>query len=155
MQRQRSEVRGQRSEARERSKGRVERTSALAVGVVAIICFVATVAVRAQEPRALVAGLKMERSLSAGEKHAYTIHRDEGAAVIGAADQHGIDLVIDLFDPDGKLIRTDDSPNGTEGPEPIDLTAFRAGVYRLVIHDYVWWRGSLADGLLALIGRKG
>ena len=23
------------------------------------------------------------------------------------------------------------------------------------LHDYVWWRGSLADGLISLIGRRG
>ena len=54
--------------------------------------------------------------------------------LLGEADQHGVDLVIDIFGPDGKLIRTVDSPNGTEGPEPIDLTAFTSGQYKLVIH---------------------
>jgi enterochelin esterase family protein len=49
-------------------------------------------------------------------------------------DQHGIDLVVDISGPDGKLVRTIDSPNGSEGPEPIDLTAFQTGQYKLVIH---------------------
>lgn len=58
----------------------------------------------------------------------------EGEAVLGEADQHGVDLVIDIFGPAGKLIRTVDSPTGTEGPEPIDLTAFTTGTYKLVVH---------------------
>ena len=82
----------------------------------------------------LVGGLNEEHTLGPDEKHVYTITLEEGAAVIGKADQHGVDLVIDVLDPNGKLLYTVDSPNGTEGPEPIDLTAFRTGRYTLVIH---------------------
>jgi enterochelin esterase-like enzyme len=88
----------------------------------------------AQEPATLHAGFTQERTLGSNENHVYMISLDEGTAVLGEADQHGVDLVIDEFGPDGKLIRTVDSPNGTEGPEPIDLTAFTSGQYKLVIH---------------------
>jgi enterochelin esterase-like enzyme len=89
---------------------------------------------RGQEPRALTSGLSLERTLGPGENHVYAITLQEGSAVTGEANQHGVDLVVDVFDPDGKLIRTVDSGNGTEGPEPIDVTAPRTGLYRLVIH---------------------
>ena len=89
---------------------------------------------QAQEPTKLRPGFTEERSLGSSENQVYTISLDSGAAVLGEADQHGVDLVIDEFGPDGKLIRTVDSPNGTEGPEPIDLTASAPGQYRLVIH---------------------
>ena len=82
----------------------------------------------------LIAGFTQERTLSPSDDHIYTVTLTEGAAILGEADQHGVDLVIDEFGPDGKLIRTVDSPNGTEGPEPIDLTAFTMGEYKLVIH---------------------
>jgi len=88
----------------------------------------------AQEAQPLTNGLIQERTLGPGENHVYTVTLQEGAGVLGEADQHGIDLVVDIFGPDGKLIRTVDSPNGTEGPEPIDLTAFQTGLYKLVIH---------------------
>ena len=93
-----------------------------------------TSAVSAQEPQALASGLKEERTLGPGENHVYAITLQEGTAVIGEADQHGVDLVIDVHGPDGKLIRTVDSPNGTEGPEPIEVTAFQTGPYTLVVH---------------------
>ena len=86
------------------------------------------------DPTQLSPGFTEERSLGPNENHVYTISLDAGAAVLGEADQHGVDLVIDEFGPDEKLIRTVDSPNGTEGPEPIDLTASAPGQYRLVIH---------------------
>jgi enterochelin esterase-like enzyme len=82
----------------------------------------------------LIAGFYQERSLGPGENDVYMVSLNEGEAVVGEADQHGVDLVIDEFGPDGKLIRTVDSLNGTEGPEPIDLTAITAGQYKLVIH---------------------
>src|ERR1700733_8971609 len=86
-----------------------------------------------QEVLELNPGLNLERTLGPSDNHVYTVSLAEGAAILGEADQHGVDLVIDQFDPDGKLLMTVDSPNGTEGPEPIDLTASKAGVYKLVI----------------------
>jgi len=87
-----------------------------------------------QEPTKLQAGFHEERTLAPGQNDVYTVSLDSGAAILGAAVQHGIDLVIDEFGPDGRLISTVDSPNGTEGPEPIDLSAFTSGQYKLVIH---------------------
>lgn len=101
-------------------------------GLATILC--ALVSAGAQQPQVLVAGLNQEHTLGPGENHVYTITLHEGEAVVGEADQHGVDLVIDEFSPDGKLIRTVDSPNGTEGPEPIDVSAFAPGEYKLVIH---------------------
>jgi enterochelin esterase-like enzyme len=86
------------------------------------------------EPQKLSASFLQERTLDPGEEHVYVVALEEGSAVVGEADQHGVDLVIDIFGPEGKLIRTVDSPNGLEGSEPIDLTAFTPGTYRLVIH---------------------
>ncbi len=100
----------------------------------AAILFLDPSPAEAQEPTKLSPGFTEERSLGPSENHVYTVSLDAGAAVLGKADQHGVDLVIDEFGPDGKLIRTVDSPNGTEGPEPIDLTAFKPGQYKLVIH---------------------
>jgi len=102
--------------------------------VAAAMLFAYSSLAEAQEPTKLRPGFTEERSLGSNEKHVYTISLDAGAAVLGEADQHGVDLVIDEFGPNGKLIRTVDSPNGTEGPEPIDLTASAPGEYRLVIH---------------------
>ena len=102
-----------------------------------LIVALALAIAHAQQPTALVAGLNIERTLGTGETHTYTITLDEGAAIIGAADQRGVDLVVDFLDPDGKLIRSVDSPNGTKGPEPIDLTASKPGQYTLQIRMLV------------------
>jgi hypothetical protein len=98
------------------------------------ILFCTSSSAEAQEATKLSPGFTLERSLAPSENHVYTISLEQGAAVLGEADQHGVDLVIDEYGPDSKLLRTVDSPNGTEGPEPIDLTAFASGQYKLVIH---------------------
>jgi enterochelin esterase-like enzyme len=103
-----------------------------AFAAVAVLC--SYIPASGQQSTNLTPGLNQEQSLGPADNHIYTINLSEGAAVLGEADQHGVDLVIDIFAPDGKLIRTVDSPNGAEGPEPIDLTAFTAGEYKLVIH---------------------
>jgi enterochelin esterase-like enzyme len=100
----------------------------------AVAILLSTSPAQTQAPTKLHPGFTEEHTLGPHESHEYTITLDDGAAVLGEADQHGVDLVIDEFGPDGKLIRTVDSPNGTEGPEPIDLTAFAPGEYKLVIH---------------------
>jgi enterochelin esterase-like enzyme len=102
--------------------------------IAAAIVFSTSTPAEGQEPTKLSPGFTQERTLGAKENHVYTVSLDQGAAVLGEADQHGVDLVIDEYGPDGKLIRTVDSPNGTEGPEPIDLIAFATGQYKLVIH---------------------
>ncbi len=109
------------------------RVHSIAAFAAAILLYGSASAV-GQEPRNLTAGFNEERTLGPGGDHVYTVTLEDGAAILGEADQHGVDLVIDMFAPDGKLIRTVDSPNGTEGPEPIDLTAFSTGQYKLVIH---------------------
>jgi len=69
-----------------------------------VLC--ASAVARAQEPQPLLPGLNLERTLGPGEKHVYTITLQEGAAITGAAEQHGDDLVIDISVPDRKAIRT-------------------------------------------------
>ena len=79
------------------------------------------------EPIELIAGFTQEPTLGPSDNHIYTVTLTEEATIFGEADQHGVDLVIDEFGPDGRLIRTVDSPNGTEGPKSIDLTALTTG----------------------------
>ena len=102
------------------------------LGAVLLFCLPALAL--AQTPKLLEPGFHEERQLSSSDNYAYSVQLSDGGAVLGEADQHGVDLVVDVFGPDGNLIRTIDTPNGTEGPEPIDVTATATGQYKLVIH---------------------
>jgi hypothetical protein len=78
--------------------------------IIAITALCSSVAARGQGPSQLMAGFNQERSLGPGENHAYVVRLTEG------------------------MIRIVDRPNGTGGPEPIDLTAITRGHHKLVIH---------------------
>ena len=82
----------------------------------------------------LVAGMRLERTLSVSEKHIYTAELENGMAILAEIIQDGIDLVIDIYNPDGKLIKQIDSPNGTNGSEPIDFTANKSGKHKFVVY---------------------
>lgn len=82
---------------------------------------------------ALAPGLKLDLDLSAAESHVYSVKLESGAALIGRVQQQGIDVAIDVYAPDGAMTRFD-SPNGAQGPEPIDYTALAGGTYRVEIH---------------------
>ncbi|MDT7540103.1 MAG: erythromycin esterase [Acidobacteriota bacterium] len=75
----------------------------------------------------------IERELKAGETHAYKITLEAGQFLNAAANQRGIDVVVRIFAPDGSKIAEIDSPNGTQGDEPIALEAKTAGTYRIEI----------------------
>ncbi len=78
--------------------------------------------------------MRLERELTAADEHVYFAELEEGGAVVGEADQDGVDLVVDVIAPDGHLLTRADSPNGTHGPEPFDVTALQMGTYKFVIH---------------------
>src|SRR5262245_58108389 len=101
------------------------------------------VAQAGQDERELVSTMPIERELSGGETHAYRIALISGQFLHVVVDQRGIDVVVLLFDPEGKKLEEVDSPNGTVAPEPISLIAQASGNYRLEIRS---WQKSVKAG---------
>ncbi len=89
----------------------------------------------AQEVRVLALGKPIERELRAGEVHAYQMTLRPGQYLHVVVDQRGIDVVVTLFGPDGKQLTEVDSPNGTQGPEPVSVIAEVGGNYRLEVRS--------------------
>lgn len=83
-------------------------------------------------------GIPIERKLSAGQTHSYTISLKKDQFVQLAVDQRDIDVVVRVFVPDGKLLREFDSPTGSEGVEDVQIISEFAGTYRVEV-------GALAD----------
>ena len=75
----------------------------------------------------------VERTLAAKETHAYTITLEAGQFLDAAVNQRGVDVVVRLFAPDGKLLAEIDSPNGSQGDEPVALEAKSGGRYRIEV----------------------
>ncbi len=80
-------------------------------------------------------GKPVERELKGGEVHAYSIQLKSNQLLNLIVDQRGIDVVVELFAPDDKLLREVDSPNGTQGPEPLTIVAETSGEYQLKVRS--------------------
>ena len=86
--------------------------------------------------RWLEEGKPIERQLSGGESHSYQLNVSSGQYARVVVEQKGIDVVVNLFGPDGKLITAVDNPNGSQGAETVHITAEATGTYRLEVTSF-------------------
>lgn len=70
-------------------------------------------------------------SIKAGETHSYQLSLKTNQYFSLRVEQLGIDVVVDAFGPDSKLIEEFDTPNGDKGPEVVTLVAPSNGDYRI------------------------
>src|SRR3954447_8278619 len=82
---------------------------------------------------ALEPGKAIERAMAGGEIHEYKVSLEAGQFLHVTVDQRGIDLMVTVLGPDGKRIAEVDSPNGDNGPEPVEVVATATGDYRVEI----------------------
>lgn len=87
----------------------------------------------AQSPTPLQPGTPIERELTRGQVHTFTIDLDENNLVQLVVEQKGIDVVIVINSPAGKFLNDYDTPNGPNGPENISFVALTGGTYSLAI----------------------
>jgi hypothetical protein len=80
-----------------------------------------------------VPGSGIERTLANGQRHSFTISLEKDQFLQLVVEQHGIDVVVRAFSPEGKSLGEFDTPNGTEGPENVSLISDTAGVYRIEV----------------------
>ncbi len=86
-----------------------------------------------QDARELKIGVPVERELAGGEAHTYRITLMAGQYMRAVVEQKGIDVIATLFAPNGQKFFEVDSPNGTQGPEPVSLITQAAGEYQLKV----------------------
>ena len=72
----------------------------------------------AKDVRWLDQGKPIERELSGGESHSYQLNITTGQYARVIIEQKGIDVVVSVFGPDGKLITAVDNPNGSQPRHP-------------------------------------
>jgi len=73
--------------------------------------------------------------MKGGETHVYHLNLAASQFLHAVVDQRGIDVVVKLFAPGGKQVFQVDSPNGTQGPEPVWVIAEASGSYRLEVRS--------------------
>lgn len=85
------------------------------------------------EATRLEQGQPVERELAGGKAQTYLIKLEAGQFLRAVVEQRGIDVAVRLYAPGGQQLLEVDSPNGTEGPEPVSLIASVAGDYKLEV----------------------
>src|SRR5262245_39143915 len=88
-----------------------------------------------KDVRSLEMGKPIERELAGGQSHLYQIMLAAGQYLSVVVDQRGVDVVAALLGPDSNKLIEVDSPNGTEGPEPVSWIVEMAGLYRLEVRS--------------------
>ncbi len=102
--------------------------------VTALLLLLGSVALwRSRQITRLEPGRATRRTLAPGGLHAYRIRLHSGDYLSLVVEQRGVDVVARLFGPSGGAIVEVDSPNGSRGPEPVEIVAADSGLYRLEI----------------------
>ncbi len=81
----------------------------------------------------LKAGDKVEREIGGSEAHAYAVELRSGDLLRAVVEQKGADVLVSASAPDGAQLAEVDSPNGTQGTEPLLLIAKASGRYALSV----------------------
>ncbi len=89
--------------------------------------------VLAQDVTRLDSDTLIWQELAAGEAHHYAIALDSGWFAFIAVEQRGIDVIVRVRGPDGAPVAEVDSPNGTQGIEPVLLFTELSGDYRIEV----------------------
>ncbi len=84
---------------------------------------------------ALERGKPIQRELAGGQSHTYRLDLAAGQFCQIVVDQRGVDVVVELFAPDGKKLIEVDGPNDRNGPEQLSLVADAAASYRLHVRS--------------------
>jgi CubicO group peptidase (beta-lactamase class C family) len=88
----------------------------------------------AQDASPITAGQVVQGTLVDTTARSFTIELDEDSFVVGAADQLSVDVVVQIFGPDDKLLGRFDGPG--EGPEPFQFETKVAGLHRIEIAPF-------------------
>src|SRR5690348_2878152 len=78
-------------------------------------------------------GTPIERPISVGQTHTFTVTAPEDNFVQITVEQRGIDVVVAIYSPGGKKLGEYDSPNGEDGPENISFVVIEKGSYRVQV----------------------
>ena len=94
--------------------------------------------IAANSPGSAEAGLPaapQRRDLAPPAVHDYAMPLRRAESIELVVTQVGIDVVVEAFGPDGKLVASVDSPNGNHGDESLELIAATDGNHRLVVRS--------------------
>jgi erythromycin esterase len=99
---------------------------------VVIFCYTAM----AQTPVPISRSTKLEATLKPGSAHDYALRLARGESAEIVVHQQGVDVVVELKSPGGKVFDTIDSPTGRNGDEVVEIIAQESGAYGLQVRPF-------------------
>ncbi len=81
-------------------------------------------------------GSPIQQVIGGYVRHVYFVRMLKGQYARVVVRQKGIDVVVASFDPNREKMDEVDSPNGTQGLEPVSLIAKTAGSYNLEVRSF-------------------
>lgn len=81
-------------------------------------------------------GSSLEGTIAPSQASVYTALLNEGDTALFTVTQIGIDLVVDVIDPQGTTVDSVDSPTGRNGEEAVEVHADRGGLYTLRLRPF-------------------
>lgn len=100
-------------------------------------------------------GASLERSIAPGETHSYDFGLTAGDFIELAVEQVGVDVVLRLFDPEGRKLLEADLPIADRGSEGLFAVVERDGVHKAEVEA---WESESPEGRYVArvsIGRAG
>ena len=88
----------------------------------------------------IAVGKEYTDSLATGSSHIYTLEADSGQFVFGMADQHTVDVKIEVTDPSGNIVGAFDTP--ARGREVLQFDTESAGLFRIKVSPFEEEEGS-------------
>ena len=108
--------------------------SQIGVGlIIALMAFAALGQTQTSDIRELLPNQPLERELAGGQTHVYRVALKANEFLQVRVEQKGVDVVVRLFDANGKQLAEMDSPNGTQGFEILTFIVAYAGVYTVEV----------------------
>ncbi|MDJ0839935.1 MAG: serine hydrolase domain-containing protein [Acidobacteriota bacterium] len=77
----------------------------------------------------------IKKSMTAADVLRFHVDLEPGLFAVAEIEQDGIDVEVDVLDPEGKVLKTVDSPNGTQGREVVTFVTPTVGRYLLVVRS--------------------
>ncbi|HEX2079382.1 MAG TPA: erythromycin esterase family protein [Longimicrobium sp.] len=84
----------------------------------------------------LSGGSVIDTSLTAAEAHDYVIRLRRGESAVLTVRQNGVDVVVELRGPDGRILDAVDSPTGRTGEERAEIMGGTGGTFGVRVRPY-------------------
>jgi hypothetical protein len=98
-----------------------------------LLPFLICVSLPAHAQTPLQLSTPVDRTLGPAQTHEFTVTLEANTWIEVVVEQQGIDVIVNVYSPEGRALGEFDSPNGNNGPEDVSFVAAAAGMYHIMV----------------------